>query len=234
MKTFSISGIPRKTTGKKNTSSLRREGKVPCVLYGGKEHLLFSAPEKAFRKLVYAPDVHLVKLDVGGKQFDAIIKDIHFHPVTDSIRHADFLEVLSDKPVLMNIPVKLSGSPVGVKEGGKLLKKLPKLKIKGLISKIPGSIDLEVSEMKIGDSVKVKDLQYDGLIFLHEANATIVAVRIVKEVMEEVPATAAAALTGTIPAEGAAPATPGEPVPQTAPATAAPAKEVKKEEKKKK
>src|SRR5437868_3272453 len=104
MKTITLSGSQRKSLGKKGTLSLRREGKVPCILYGGKDIVHFEAIEKDFKHLVYTPDVHMIKLDVGGKQVDAILKDIQFHPVTDSIMHVDFLEVIGDKPVVMDIP----------------------------------------------------------------------------------------------------------------------------------
>lgn len=227
MKTLSLSGSPRNTTGKKDTSSLRKNGNVPCILYGGKERIHFSATEKDFKSLVYTPDVHLVKLELGEKKYDAILKDIQFHPVTDSILHVDFLEVFPDKSVVMNIPVKLHGTPIGVKEGGKLLKKLPMITIKGLISKIPGAIELDVANMKIGDSIRIRDLKYDGVSFLHESNVTVVAVRIIVEVVETPAAAAPGAVT---PAEGAAPASAGaaSAVAGAPAAPSAPAKEEKK------
>lgn len=233
MKTFSLSGAKRNAIGKKDTNSLRREGKVPCVLYGGKEHVQFSAVEKDFKKLVYSPDVHIVKLDVSGKQADAIIKDIQFHPVTDSIMHVDFLEVLSDKPVVMDIPVKLNGTASGVREGGQMLRKLNKIRLKGLISKIPATIEINVEPMKIGDYIRIKDLKYDGITFLHEPVVTIVAVKTTRAVVEEITpaAAAAAAVAGAAPAAGAAAPAAGAAAP--AAGAAAPAKEAKKEEKKK-
>lgn len=170
MKTQSISGSTRTSIGKKDTVTLRKEGKVPCVVYGGKEQVHFSALEKDFRKLVYTPEVHLIKLEVNGKQIDAIFKEIQYHPVTDSILHVDFMEVLPDKPIVMQLPVKLEGTAVGVKEGGKLLNKLPKVLVKGLISKIPGVINLNIESLKIGDTIRIKDFKHDGLTFLHEQN----------------------------------------------------------------
>ena len=230
MKTLTLTGSQRTTIGRTSAHALRREGKVPCILYGGKNILHFEAIEKDFKHLVYTPDVHMIKLDVGGKQIDAILQDIQFHPVTDRIQHVDFLEVISDKPVVMDIPVKLNGTPVGVKEGGKLLKKLTRIRVKALISKIPGTIDLNVEPMKIGDYIRIRDLKYDGVTFLHEPVVTIVAVKVTREVVEEVTpaAAAAAAVAGTPTAAGAAgAATPA------ATAAAAPVKEEKKGEKKK-
>ncbi len=230
MKTISLTGSPRKTTGRTNAHSLRREGKVPCVLYGGKDIVHFEAVEKDFKNLVYTPDVHMIKLDVGGKQTDAILQGIQFHPITDRIIHVDFLEVLGDKPVVMDIPVKLTGTSVGVKEGGKLLKKLTRIRVKAPISKIPGTIDLNIEPLKIGDYIRIKDLKYEGVTFLHEQSVTIVAVKVTREVVEEVTpaAAAAAAVAGAAPVAGAPAA--GAPA---AAAAAAPAKDAKKEEKKK-
>ena len=230
MKTITLSGSQRKSLGKKETHSLRKEGKVPCILYGGKDIMHFEAIEKDFKHLVYTPDVHMIKLDVGGKQVDAILKDIQFHPVTDSIMHVDFLEVIGDKPVMMDIPVKFNGTPVGVKEGGQMLKKLTKIRVKAAISKIPGTIDLDVVPLKIGDSIRIKDIKYPGVTFLHEPAVTIVAVKTTRAVVEEVtPAAAAAAAVAGAPAVAGATAA----APAAAAAGAAPAKEEKKAEKKK-
>jgi len=203
MKTISLSGVKRNAIGKKDTLALRREGKVPCVLYGGKEHVQFSAIEKDFKTIIYTPDVHVVKLDVGGKQADAILKDIQYHPITDNIMHVDFLEVLPDKPVVMDIPVKFIGTAAGVKEGGKMLKKLTKVRLKGLISKIPSTIDINVEALKIGDYVKIKDINYDGVTLLHEPGVTIVSVKVTREVVET-PVAAAAAPAAAAPAAAAA------------------------------
>lgn len=199
---------------------------MPCILYGGKDILHFEAIEKDFKQLVYTPDVHMIKLDVGGKKVDAIMQDIQFHPVTDRIQHVDFLEVISDKPVTMEIPVKFNGTASGVREGGQMLKKLSKVRVKGLISKIPGTIEIDVEPLKIGDYIRIKDLKYDDITFLHEPAVTVVAVKTTRAVVEEVPAAAAAAaaVAGTPAAGAAAPA---------AAEAAAPAKEAKKEEKKK-
>jgi large subunit ribosomal protein L25 len=220
MKTLSLKGAKRTVLGKKGTKILRNAGKVPCILYGGKDVLHFEADAKAFKPLVYTPDVHLVKLDVSGIQADAILKDIQFHPVTDAIMHVDFLEVMADKPIIMTIPVKFIGTAAGVKEGGQMLKKLTKMRVKGLISKIPDTIEVNVEPLKIGDSVHVKDLKYDGIIFMHEPAVTIVAVKTTRSVVEETPVAAAPAAT---PAAGAA-----APAEGAADAKAAPAKEEKK------
>jgi large subunit ribosomal protein L25 len=224
MKTVSISGSPRANVGKKDAKALRREGNVPCVLYGGKEQVAFYAQEKAFKSLVYTPDVHLVNLDIAGKKVNAVMQEIQFNPVNDRLQHIDFLEVVPGKPVMIEIPIVFSGTPVGVREGGKLLRKMRTIKTKGLIEKMPQTITLDVANMAIGDSIRVTDLKYDGLTFMAEPNVTIVAVRVTRNVVEETPAAAA-------PAAGATAAAPAA----GAPAAAADAKKTpeKKDEKKK-
>lgn len=220
MKTLSLIGTERTVLGKKATKAVRNARKVPCVLYRNKSVLHFEAEAKAFKPLIYTPDVHLVKLQVGEKVTDAILKDIQFHPVTDAIMHVDFLEVMPDKPVVMNIPVKFIGTAAGVKEGGQMLKKLTKMRVKGLISKIPGTIEINVESLKIGDSIHVRDLKYDGITFLHEPAVTIVAVKTTRLVTES---TSSSATTTVTPTAGTA----------TEAKTPTPTKEEKKEEKKK-
>ena len=225
MKTISISGSLRVNVGKKDAEDLRRQGKVPCVLYGGKEQVHFSAFEKDFKHLVYTPDVHLVKIDLGGKKCDAIMQEIQFHKVSDHIIHVDFLEVIPGKSVIMEIPVKTIGTAEGVREGGRLLKKLRTLKAKGPAEKFPDNITLDVTKMKIGNSIRVGDIKIDGVQFLNAPNITVVAVKVTRAVEEEVAPTAA---TATATAATPAAATPGAAAP-AAPAAA----EAKKEEKKK-
>src|ERR1051326_7693942 len=221
MKTLSLSGTQRTALGKKGTKASRDAGKVPCILYGGKDVIHFEAEAKAFKPLVYTPDVHLVKLDVAGKKADAIVKDIQYHPVTDDIQHVDFLEVLSDKPVEMEIPVRFNGTAAGVREGGQMLKQLTRARGKGLISKIPATIEINVEPLKIGVYIRIKDLKYDGVTFQHEGSVTIVAVKTTRVVVGEVtPAAAAPAAVAGAPAAAGAAAPAAE--------AAAPAKEEKK------
>lgn len=220
MKTLSLTGTERAVLGKKAAKSVRSARKVPCILYGSKSVLHFEAEAKAFKPLIYTADVHLVKLEVGGKITNAILKDVQFHPVTDAILHADFLEVMPDKPIVMDIPVKFIGTAAGVKEGGQMLKKLTKIRVKGLISKIPDAIEVNVESLKIGDAIRIGDLKYDGVTFLHEPAVTVVAIKTTRSVTENTPATAATAAT---PATGTT----------TETKTSTTAKEEKKEEKKK-
>lgn len=221
MKTVSISGSPRANVGKKDAQELRRKELVPCVIYGGKEQVHFSAPEKQFKHLVYTPEVNLVKLDVGGKEYNAILHDIQFHRLSDKIIHVDFMEIVPGKPVTMNIPVKTKGNSEGVKAGGKLLKKMRTLKVRGVAEKMPDEITFDVTNLNIGDSIKVSDVKLDGLSVMDEPTSTIVAVRVTRNVAEETPAAGAAA-----PAAGAAAPAAGAAAP--AAAGAKPAAEAKK------
>lgn len=208
MKSVAMSGSSRANVGKKDAKMLRSEGKVPCVLYGGAEQVSFSVEEKQFKPLVYTPDVHVVKLDVNGKAYEAILQDLQTHPVTDKIIHADFVEVVPGKPVTLSLPVKTTGTAPGVKAGGKLLKKLRRVSVKGPIEKMPESITIDIANMNISDAVLVRDLNIEGLTFLTPENSTIVTCQITRNVAEE-PAPAAKAAAA-------------------APAAAAPAKDDKK------
>src|SRR3990170_2505806 len=149
MKTVSISGSLRANVGKKDAKALRSQDLVPCVLYGGKEQVAFYAPMLAFKKLVYSPDVQIAKLDINGQHYDAILQDIQFNIVNEKIAHIDFLQLVPGKPVTMNIPVSTKGTAAGVKEGGRLEKKMRTVKMRGLIEKIPAKIELDVTDMII-------------------------------------------------------------------------------------
>ena len=137
MKTLAISVKARPQVGKSSTRALRNQGNVPCVLYGGEKQVTFYAHENDFRKLVYTPDTFLVELDIEGSKTKAVMQDIQFHPVTDKILHIDFLEVFDNKPVTVSLPVILQGIALGVRNGGNLLFRRPKIITKGLISNLP-------------------------------------------------------------------------------------------------
>jgi len=163
MKTYEINGYFRKELGKKSSRDLRKEGNVPCVIYGGKENVHFFSHENNFIKLVYTPDAHVVNIHIEGKEFKAILKEIQFHPVTDKIIHADFTEVFNDKPISVNIPIKVSGDSEGVKAGGKLRIRRRSLTVRGLAADIPEHLPVDITELKIHESVKVSDLSFDKI-----------------------------------------------------------------------
>ena len=192
MKSVSISGSPRANVGKTDATALRNAKRVPCVLYGGKEQVHFSVLEADFKDLIYTPIVNTVDLDVDGKKFKAILQEAQFHTVKDNLLHVDFLEIIAGKPVTMSIPVKTTGTSPGVRNGGKLNKKLKTLRVKGLVEKMPGTIDIAIDKLEIGDGVRVGDLKIDGLTFLNAENVTVVNVQVTRVVVEEPKAAAAA------------------------------------------
>src|SRR5262245_31054266 len=146
MKSLSITGTKRAAQTKQETKKLRAEGMVPCVLYGGSEQIHFSAPALSFKPLVYSPDVHTVDLVIDGNSHKAIMKELQFHAVNDRLLHIDFLQISDDKPIVIDVPVKLTGSAVGVKQGGVLLNKMRKLKVRALTSNLPDRVTIAVND----------------------------------------------------------------------------------------
>jgi large subunit ribosomal protein L25 len=186
MKTVSLSGSPRENVGKKDARKNRRLGKVPCVLYGGKEQLHFVVDEKPLKKIVFTPEVYIITLNVDGKVYETILQDAQYHPVTDNFLHVDFLELLHDKQVTIAVPVKAEGTPTGVLKGGRFINKMRKLKIKAMAKDLPDFIPINTDGLDIGDSVKVMDIKMDKVTFLDSPNSVIVGVRTARAVVEEV------------------------------------------------
>ena len=193
MKSVSMSGSLRANVGKKDAKQLRNNGQVPCVLYGGEKQVSFSVDEKAFKPLVFTPEVHTVELDLDGQKFQAILQELQTHPVTDKIIHADFVQLIPGKAVTMNLPIKTVGNSAGVKAGGKLIKKLRKVSVRGPIEKMPENITVDIENLGIGQAILVRDLSYEGLTFLTSGNSTIVTVQVTRNVVEEPAAGAAKA-----------------------------------------
>ena len=176
MKSIAISGSPRENVGKRDAKELRYEGKVPAVLYGGKNQIHFSVSASDLKSLVYTPDVSFVALDVAGVKAQAIIQDVHFHPLTDLPLHVDFLELDEKKPVVMLIPVKLTGTSPGVKIGGKLVQKLRKLRVKALPKDMPQYVEVSLETLEVGKSVSVGDLKFNDFLITNNTDDTIVSV----------------------------------------------------------
>jgi large subunit ribosomal protein L25 len=176
MKSIAISGSPRENVGKRDAKELRYEGKVPAVLYGGKDQIHFSVSASDLRGLVYSPDVCFVDLDIAGFKVRAIIQDIDFHPLTDKALHVDFLELDDKKPVVMQIPVKLTGTSPGVKIGGKLVQKLRKLKVKALPKDMPQYVEVSIANLEVGKLISVDELKFDNFVIINNPDDTIVSV----------------------------------------------------------
>src|SRR5690606_20508582 len=177
MKTAQLSGSARPNVGKKDAASLRREGRVPAVLYGTGEQTHFSVKKVDMEKIVFSPDVYKIELDIDGKKATAVIRELQQHPVKDTIQHVDFLEVTDKKPIKIGLPVRLEGSSRGVMAGGKLLQVFRKLNVVGLAKDLPEAIVLNIAPLRIGQSIRVKDVQYPGVTVLDPANAVIVSVK---------------------------------------------------------
>ena len=184
MKTLAISVKKRETVGKKNTRALRNQGNVPCVLYGGEKQVTFYAHENDFRKLVYTKDTFVVELDINGDVINAVMQDIQFHPVSDKILHIDFLQVFDDKPVTVSLPVNLVGISKGVKNGGNLLFRRPKIITKGLVSNLPDAININIEDLAIGMFIYIKDINIEGCEFLAPPNSVVVGVKTARTAIE--------------------------------------------------
>ncbi|MFO8001553.1 MAG: 50S ribosomal protein L25/general stress protein Ctc [Marinilabilia sp.] len=180
MQTIELKANKRDNLGKSATKQVRREGKVPCVIYGGEETLHVSALLKEFNKLVYTPNVHLVKLDVDGTVYDAIIQDIQYHPVSEDALHVDFLQIFEDKPITVEVPVKLKGLAPGVKAGGKLNLEKRKLKVKALAKDIPNFLEVDISKLGLGKGIQVGHLNFENLELLNNKNQVVVSVKLTR------------------------------------------------------
>ena len=177
MKSITINGSQRESVGKSATKALRNAGKVPCVLYGGDKPVHFSADEKAFKDLVYTPNVYTAKIELEGQTYDAVVQDIQFHPVSDQILHIDFYQLFEDKEITMNIPVRLVGSSKGVMIGGALRHNLRKLRVKALPANLPDFIEADITELEIGNKLYVTELRDEKYTLLHPDNTVVAQVR---------------------------------------------------------
>ena len=177
MKSITIQGAKRESVGKKATKALRDAELVPCVVYGGTETLNFSAEERAFKGLVYTPEAHTVTIELNGTTIPAVLQDIQFHPLTDKILHADFYQLSDDKPVVMEVPVRLTGRAKGVVAGGAMRQSFRKLKLKAFPANLPDEIVVDVTSLKIGSKLYVGDIKTNNFTFMHPDNAVVVAVR---------------------------------------------------------
>ena len=184
MKEISINGQKRETTGKKASKLMRKEGLVPCNLYGEKkgenglpEALAFSATFAELRKAVYSPYVYVIDLNIDGQVHKAIIKELQFHPTTDALLHADFFEVTDTKPITVGIPVKLNGLAQGVREGGKLNLSIRKIDVTAPFKQIPEILEIDVTNLGLGKAIKVGELSFEGLTLATPAQVVVCSVK---------------------------------------------------------
>ena len=176
MKSVSMSGSLRENVGKKDAKMNRKNKMVPCVLYGGKEQLHFAMDEKAFQTLIFTPEVYLADISIGDKTYKTCIKEVQYHPVTDNILHADFVEIFPNKPFIISIPVKLEGTPEGVLKGGRIVKKFRKIRVKAILDNMPDDIVLNIEKLDIGQSIKISEIVIPHVTIMENPAVVVVEV----------------------------------------------------------
>lgn len=186
MKEINLTGQLRSDLGKKASKSLRKEGLIPCNMYGiatndGKPSAFsFTVPMTELRKLIYTPHIYLVNLTIDGKLHTAILKEIQFHPVTDAVLHVDFLEVNEEKPITIGLPVKLVGLAQGIRDGGRMSLSLRKLNVKAPYKSLPEHLDVDVTALTIGKSIKVGQLSYEGLELVTGKDVVVCSIKMTR------------------------------------------------------
>lgn len=201
MKTVSMSGSLRENVGKKDTKALRREGKVPCVLYGGEdEQMKFSVAKSDFIPLLFTPDTNYVSINIAGQEHRAILQEIQYHPVNDEVLHADFLRIFDDKPIKIAVPVKTTGTAPGVLQGGKLNLKMRKVRLCGLPNDIPQEVVLDISKLGLGHGIKVSEISIPNVECMEVKSSVVVTVKTTRNAVAD-EATEEAAAPAETPAE---------------------------------
>jgi large subunit ribosomal protein L25 len=188
MKTITIEGQLRTATGKAATRQLRSEEQVPAVIYGGASEVNFSASLKSLKPLVYTAEFMVAEVNVNGKAYKCVLKDLQFDKITDTLTHVDFLELVENKPVIVTLPIKYTGTPAGVKEGGKLLLKVKALKVKATPANLRESIEVKLDNLALNENIRVEDVKADGLEIMNSARipmASVVMTRQLKQAENE-------------------------------------------------
>jgi large subunit ribosomal protein L25 len=185
MKTITIEGQIRTEFGKTATRQFRSEDKVPAVIYGGAKEINFSAPASAFKNLVYTPDFMLAEIQVDGTSYKCVLKDVQFDKVSDKLIHLDFLELVGDKKVIVNIPIRFSGTPSGVREGGKLSIKMKTLKVKTLPEFLAENIELDISKLKLNENIRVSDVKAPNMEILNSPRIPVASVTMTRALKQE-------------------------------------------------
>ena len=190
MKQISINGTARTVLGKKAAKAIRNSGNVPCVLYGEKkdangqpEAIHFSVSEKEINKLIYTPHIYLVDINIDGEDHKGILKEVQFHPVKDNVLHVDFLEVHAEKPIVMGVPIAPQGLAEGVRAGGRLITMVRKLNVKALYSAIPEKLNIDVTALQLGKSIKVGDLHFENLELVTPKEVIVCTVKMTRAAM---------------------------------------------------
>ena len=175
METVAVNGTIRTEVGKKATKAVRKQGEVPCVIYGGDKVIHFTSPPSAFKHLIFTPEFKLAEITLDGTVYKCILKDAQYHPVSDEIVHMDFLQLIDGQNIIVNIPVSFKGDSPGVKAGGKLVSKLRTIKIKTTPDQIVNQLFVDISEVTLGNSVRVRDVEVTDKMLVMNPGATPVA-----------------------------------------------------------
>jgi len=204
MNTIKIEGQVRKTTGQRNAKDLRNEGRIPCTLYGGSETISFSLGKKDLKGIVYTPEFNVAAINLDGKEHKAVVKELQFHPTTDELRHVDFMELVDGKTITLELPVKFVGTSIGVREGGKFISKMRKLKVKLKPENLVGHLEVNISDLSLGKTIRVGDLSYNGIEIMTSPNIPVCSAIIPRVVKEETTTAAAPAAAAASPAAASA------------------------------
>ena len=190
MKQIAINGTKRTDLGKKATKEIRKAGSVPCVIYGEQKDengapvaIHFSVSEKEINKLIYTPHIYLVDINIDGEDHKGILKEVQFHPVKDNVLHVDFLEVHAEKPIVMGVPIAPQGLAEGVRAGGRLITMVRKLNVKALYSAIPEKLNIDVTALQLGKSIKVGDLHFENLELVTPKEVIVCTVKMTRAAM---------------------------------------------------
>ncbi len=185
MKTILLKGETRSEVGSRTAKELRNKGMVPCVMYSeGKEAIHFAIYQADFKNLVYTHNAYKVKLEIDGNTYTSILQDMQFHPVSEAILHADFMSVAEGKKVVMEVPIRVVGNSPGVRAGGKLVRKINRLRLRGLLSEMPDYVDVSIDTLEIGQSAKVRNLALENLEILDAPENAIVTVKTTRALMQ--------------------------------------------------
>ncbi|MBR2649785.1 MAG: 50S ribosomal protein L25 [Sediminibacterium sp.] len=185
MKTITIEGVLRTEHGKKAARQIRSQENVPGVIYGGAEEINFYAPAKALKPLVYTGEFQLAEVQVGGKKYKCILKDLQFDKVSDELIHVDLLELVDNKPVIATLPLKFTGASAGVKEGGKLVTKMKSLKVKALPKHLRETINVDITNLELNGNIRVEDVKADNIEILNSPRIPIASVVMTRQLKQE-------------------------------------------------
>jgi large subunit ribosomal protein L25 len=185
MKSITIEGQLRTESGKKATRLLRSQNMVPAVIYGGSSEISFAAPAAAFKSIVYTSEFMLAEVKVDGKNYRCILKDLQFNKVTDALIHIDFLELIEDKKVIAQLPLRYVGTPTGVKEGGKLVTKMKSVKVKTLPKYLKEQIDVDINALQLNENIRVQDIVAENMEILNSPRIPIASVTMTRQLKQE-------------------------------------------------